>query len=129
MPCTEEWFSLSYPILVFYADSDSLNNSYWWWSPFVALHRFALLFQEGKSLGRNERLECCPQCRFPARNIEGTATCCQCSFAFCIDCRLSPHPGRECSNIFSLSPPRLWNKKMTYAIGSKSSKRALRRLI
>uniref|UniRef100_A0A1B6DFY3 F-box domain-containing protein n=1 Tax=Clastoptera arizonana TaxID=38151 RepID=A0A1B6DFY3_9HEMI len=89
--------------------------------------KFNLFQKEGEKLKQGERLLRCPKCTFPSHDLGSTfATCTRigCKYEFCIFCFGVYSLNHICPPLYT---PKLC-KKRTSTIGSKGSKRNLRRL-
>ncbi|XP_013393097.1 uncharacterized protein LOC106160873 [Lingula anatina] len=90
------------------------------------MSRHQQFFQEGKKLLWGESLRKCPKCQSPSRlsPAEERATCTRkgCSYDFCTKCFNNYHAAQNCSMV---SPKK---SKAASAVGSKKSKKNLRRL-
>ncbi|XP_032529271.2 uncharacterized protein LOC116779184 [Danaus plexippus] len=97
--------------------------------------RFEVFTKAAAMDSRNQL--CCIRCQYPAKITENNSgeklvecTSSTCGYQFCGLCKYGPHPGKSCNTYYDLekpSPPK--RKKSTFTIGSKKSKKNLRRLV
>ncbi|KAL0268808.1 UNVERIFIED_CONTAM: hypothetical protein PYX00_010622 [Menopon gallinae] len=94
--------------------------------------KFFKYVQEAKKLGRNGKLTPCPKCSLPSKVNEeersGQCTQFRCAFLFCLQCQCSFHKGTACKYFITSSPSSSPSKVSHHIIGSRQSKKALRRL-
>lgn len=93
----------------------------------VKFHSFV---KASRTLASGEYLLPCPRCTFPCHvdNEKNVGTCSRqgCSIEFCISCSSKPHTGL-CKTPLLATPTKRNNKRLI-VVGSKRSKRNLRRL-
>ncbi|XP_069704137.1 F-box only protein 5-like [Periplaneta americana] len=90
--------------------------------------RFLQFYKAGQNLENGKMLAPCPRCSLPSQidgtSNEGQCTRVGCLYLFCCNCRCESHGATPCPSSISFPRPR----KRIGSIGSKSSKKNLRRL-
>ncbi|XP_045773010.1 uncharacterized protein LOC123872642 [Maniola jurtina] len=92
-------------------------------------------FAKAASLDLRQQLSC-GRCQQPAKVTEESSgeewaecTSVSCSYQFCRFCKCDRHPGKNCFKYDLDGPSPSKRKKNTYAVGTKKSRKNLRRLL
>ncbi|KAK6619410.1 hypothetical protein RUM43_012167 [Polyplax serrata] len=94
--------------------------------------KFNKYLKEGMKLSKTGKLTPCPRCTLPSNvnddEMSGHCTQSFCSFHFCLQCQCAYHHGTACKYFITSSPSSSPSKAARYKVGSRQSRRALRRL-